>query len=94
MQRETGATGAVPERDAEVDLHWPGDSEEDRVSTGSVPDKMVDVTVVPVHKSTSWRGRSTSHSCSLHSKTMRYLSPDAKTPDWRAHLSAWFGAPG
>ena len=90
VQRQNGA---VPGRDAEVDPSGPDDSEEYRDSTGSVPDKMVDVTVVPVHKSTSWRGRSRSHSCSLYSKTMRSPSPDAQTSDWRAHLSVRFEVP-
>ena len=90
MQQKTDAAGAVPERDAEANPS-PESSEEDRDSTGSVPDKMVDVTNVPVHKSTSWKGRSRPHSCSLYSKT-RSLSTDAQTSDWRAHLSARFEA--
>ena len=64
MQQRADATGAVPERDAEANPS-PESSEEDRDSTGSVLDKMVDVTVVPVHRSTSWEGRWRSHGCSL-----------------------------
>ena len=52
----------------------PENSEGDRDSTGSVPDKMVDVTVVPVHRCTSWKGRPKSHSCSFYSETMRFSS--------------------
>ena len=52
---------------------------------GSVPDKMVDVTVVPVHRCTSWKGRPRSHSCSLYSKTMRSLSPDAQSRETGEH---------
>ena len=54
VQQRTDATSAVPERDAEANPS-PESSEEGRDSTGSVPDKMVDVTVVPVHRSTSWK---------------------------------------
>ena len=65
MQQRTDATGAAPEREAEANPS-PESSEEDRDSTGSVPDKMVDVTVVPVHRPTSWKGWLRSHSCSLY----------------------------
>ena len=56
----------------------PESSEGYRDSTGPVLDKMVDVTVVPVHRCASWKGRPRSHSCRLYSKTMRSLSPDAQ----------------
>ena len=63
----------------------PESSEGDRDSTGSVPDKMVDVTVVPVHRCTSWKGLPRSHSCSWYSKTMRSLSPDARSREIGDH---------
>ena len=63
----------------------PESSGGDRDSTGSVPDKMVDVTVVPVHRCASWKGRPRSHSCSLCSKTMRSQSSDAQSRETGEH---------
>ena len=63
----------------------PESSEGDRDSTGSVPDKMADVTVVPVHSCTSGKGRPRSQSCSLYSKTRRSLSPDAQSREIGEH---------
>ena len=53
VQQRTDATSAVPERDAEANPS-PESPEGDRDSTGSVSDKMVDIAIVPVHRSTSW----------------------------------------
>ena len=90
MQQRTDATGAVPERDAEVDPHWPDGSEEDRDSTGSIGRcYRCDGSQVYVMDED---GRDpTVAACTA--KTMRSLSPDAQTSDWRVHLSARFEAP-
>ena len=58
----------------------PESSEGDRYSTGSVPVKMVDVTVVPGHRCTSLKGRPRSQ-LQKYSKTMRFLSADAQSRD-------------
>ena len=73
---------------------WPSDKSQsrefrrDRDSTGSVPDKMADVTVVPVHRCTR------TAEIRLYSKTMRSLSPDAQSREIGEHtcppgLSTW-----
>ena len=50
--------------------------EEGRDSTVSVPDKMVDVTVVPGHRSTSWKGR-------LRSPQLQIVQQNDEIPESR-----------
>ena len=68
MQQRTDATDAVPGCDAEANPS-PESSEEDRDSTRSALDKIVDVPVVQVYRSTSWKRRPRPHSCRSSSKT-------------------------
>ena len=90
VQQRTDATpfyrqGRQHPRRGAVTNPSPESSEGDRDSTGSVPAKMVDVTVVPVHGCTSQKGRPRSHSCSLYRKTMGSLSPDARSREIGEH---------
>ena len=79
MQQRTEATDAVPGCDAEADPS-PESSEEDGDSTRSALDKMVDVSVVQVHRSTSRKRRPRFHSCRSSRKTLR--SPRSRHPDF------------